>query len=158
MKTMMKSGIALLLFATICAAFKSATPADHRDKLEYFQGTFEQALKKAQQENKPIFMDAYTSWCGWCKELDKRTFSDQTLADYMNNHFINVKMDMESGEGEKLGSKYDVSAYPTLLFIHQNGRLAHRIEGFMQAPAMLEEVKFAEKKLERLDRIEQRDK
>lgn len=156
MKSTIKIGIALMAVVVLSTAFRNHTPNDKRDKLNYFSGTFDEAIEQANKENKPIFLDAYTSWCGWCKELDKRTFSDQDFADYMNSNFVIVKMDMESKDGRKVGQKYDVSAYPTLLVIHKNGRLAHRIEGFMQAPEMLEEVKFAEKKLKRLDGLEKK--
>lgn len=156
MKSTIKIGIALLAVVVMSTAFRNQSPKENKDKLNYFSGTFDEALEKAKKDNKPIFLDAYTSWCGWCKELDKKTFSDQDFADYMNANFVIVKMDMESKDGKKVGQKYDVSAYPTLLVIHKNGRLAHKIEGFMKAPEMLEEVKFAEKKLKRLDGLEEK--
>jgi thiol-disulfide isomerase/thioredoxin len=90
-------------------------------------------LKLAKAENKLIFVDCYTTWCGPCKKLAKTVFVDQKVGQLMNSKFINVKMDMEKEEGVDLGKKYDVKAYPTLLFINPNGDVEHRIVGGIPA-------------------------
>ncbi len=77
-------------------------------------------VQKAKAENKLIFMDAYTVWCGPCKALQARVFPDKELGDYFNANFINAKIDMERGEGPTLASKFKVRAYPTLFFIDPN--------------------------------------
>ena len=59
-----------------------------------FIHSFEEAMKIAQKENKLIFMDAYTTWCGPCKLLNKRTFPKKEVGDYFNANFVNVKVDM----------------------------------------------------------------
>jgi len=151
MKQGMKFAGAIVIVALLGMAFKAADNTEKKDKLNYFKGTYEEALAFAKKENKAIFLDAYTSWCGWCKELDKKTFSDEDFSSYMNENYVNVKMDMETPEGVKIGQKYKVSGYPTILVIHKNGDLAHRIVGFLQAPAMMKEVKHAEKELKRID-------
>ncbi len=77
-------------------------------------------VQKAKAENKLIFMDAYTVWCGPCKALQVRVFPDKQLGDYFNSNFINAKIDMERGEGPTLAAKFKVRAYPTLFFIDPN--------------------------------------
>lgn len=69
--------------------------------------TIEQAQEKTKADPKPIMVDVYTSWCGPCKMLEARTFSDPKLAEYVNAHFYAVKFNAESGEavtfkGQKL--------------------------------------------------------
>ncbi len=141
----MKFAGAIVLIAFMGMAFTAAHKTEKKDKLKYFDGTYEEAIKLAKKEKKAVFIDAYTSWCGWCKELDKRTFSNDDVAEYMNANFINMKIDMESEVGIPLANKYKVRAFPTLLFIHHEEKVSHRIEGFMQAPAFLEEAKLAKK-------------
>ena len=83
----------------------------------FFDGTWEQALEKAREEEKPIFVDAYTTWCGPCKMMTQRTFPDPQVGDLFNANFISVKIDMEQEAGLAFQRQYPVRAYPTLLFI-----------------------------------------
>lgn len=76
-------------------------------------------------------MDAYTTWCGPCKLLQKRVFPDANLGALFNKEFINVKIDMESGEGPSLATKYPVRGYPTLFFIDPNsGKIVNEVLGY----------------------------
>ncbi|MHC5200833.1 thioredoxin family protein [Myroides sp. LJL119] len=60
--------------------------------------SFEQAIEAQKENSKPIFMDAYTIWCGPCKMLDKNTFGDPKIADYINANYNPVKFDAEGTE------------------------------------------------------------
>lgn len=121
--------------------------AQQGDQIQFFEGTFEEALAEATKEKKLIFMDAYTTWCGPCKWMAKNTFTDAAVADFYNNNFINVKMDMERGEGPGLARKYGVMAYPTLLFINPEGEVAHKKMGALQPGAFLDLGQKAQKKM-----------
>ena len=90
-------------------------------------------LARAKKENKMIFLDGYATWCGPCKNMDSQTYKDQAVADYYNANFINVKYDLEKGEGKTLAEKYLVSAYPYLMFINPDGVMLHKGVGFKQA-------------------------
>ncbi len=57
--------------------------------------TFEQAVAKSKVEKRKIFIDVYTDWCGWCKVMDKNTFSDPAVAKLLNENFYPVKFDAE---------------------------------------------------------------
>lgn len=88
------------------------------------------ALKKAKAENKLVFVDAYTTWCGPCKLMTSRTFPDSTVGEYFNGGFINLKIDMEKGEGPALALRYGVEFFPTLLFLNTEGKIAHKAVGY----------------------------
>jgi thioredoxin-related protein len=60
--------------------------------------TFDEAVEKSKTDKKKIFIDVYTDWCGWCKVMDQKTFSDPDIARYMNENFHNVKFDAEQKE------------------------------------------------------------
>lgn len=105
--------------------------------IQFFEGTYEEALTKATEEDKLIFMDAYTTWCGPCKWMSRNTFTDAEVASYFNEHFINVKMDMERGEGPGLARKFRIRGYPTLLFLHADGSIAHQKLGALAAEPFL---------------------
>ena len=101
--------------------------------IKFTEAAWRDVLKKAKAEKKIIFLDAYASWCGPCKLLQKNVFTKKSVGDYYNSRFINVKMDMEKGEGPALAQVYPLEAYPTLLFIDSNGRVLKKVLGY-QSP------------------------
>jgi len=101
--------------------------------IEFEHGTWKEVLEKAQQTNKPIFVDVYTTWCGPCKIMDRDIFPLETVGKVYNTAFICYHIDAEKGEGIEVAKKYDVKAYPTYLFIKADGTLAYRAMGSMEA-------------------------
>jgi thiol:disulfide interchange protein len=118
----------LLCFLFIGSHFTSA------QGIEFFEGSYEEALEVAKEQNKLVFMDCYTVWCGPCKMMDKNTFTDEKVGDFFNQHFINVKMDMEKGEGPQLARSFRIRGYPTFLFIDPNtGEAKETAMGYRRA-------------------------
>lgn len=95
--------------------------------------SFDEGLKAAKAENKLLFVDCYTSWCGPCKMMANKVFPDSTLGAWMNSKFVCMKIDMEKGEGPELGKRYDVNAFPTFLVLNHEGKLQGRTVGGMSA-------------------------
>jgi len=100
--------------------------------IKFESGNWEQIKVRSANENKLIFLDAYASWCGICKKMDKNVFTNDTVADYFNANFINARIDMESGEGLAIAKKYNVNVYPSLLFIDGQGKVVHGAVGGLQ--------------------------
>lgn len=123
----------LFLFFTLSMSLSSLVL--NAQEIRYDRVDFRQApewsetLSMARQSGKLIFLDGYTSWCRPCKKMDKEVFTQARVANYFNQKFINVKYDMEKGEGVKLKKKYDVTAFPTYLFINGRGKIVHKILG-----------------------------
>ena len=97
--------------------------------IDFFQGTWEEALEKAKKEDKLIFVDAYTTWCGPCKRMSKQVFTQNEVGEFYNKNFISMKIDMEKTPGRKFQRKYPVSAFPTLYYIDGDGEVAHVTKG-----------------------------
>lgn len=93
--------------------------------IQFEEASWSEVLTKAKEEDKIIFVDAYTTWCGPCKWMSKNVFADTIVGEFYNEKFINVKLDMEKGEGLAFSKKYQVRAYPTLLFINGDGEMVH---------------------------------
>ncbi len=106
-------------------------------QVEFFKGTFAEAQEKADDEGKLIFMDAYTTWCAPCKWMNANVFTNAQVAEYFNKHFVNLKMDMEKGEGPTLARKYRVVAYPSLFFLNADGSVAKRETGMKNVEQLL---------------------
>ncbi|SHF38415.1 thioredoxin family protein [Chryseobacterium sp. OV279] len=94
--------------------------------IKFEESKFANILTKAKNENKLVFIDAYTTWCGPCKLMAKNIFVLQSVGDYYNSNFINVKIDMEKGEGRDIATKYNVFSFPTYLFLDGNGEVVFR--------------------------------
>lgn len=99
----------------------------------FIENAYLTGLKKAKAEHKYIFVDAYATWCGPCKQLKKTTFVDDQAADFFNKTFVNVSIDMEKGEGMELASKWEVQEYPTLLILDYKGNVVLRSVGYLDA-------------------------
>lgn len=104
--------------------------------------SLEEACKKAKTENKPIFLDCYTSWCGPCKMMANEVFTLKEAGDYFNKNFVCVKTDMEKGGGPAIGKQYGVDAYPTFLIINADGKLMHKVVGAMPLEKLIESVEI----------------
>lgn len=110
------------------------------------QGSLKEALTKAKQNpEKPklVFVDCFTDWCGPCKYMANNVFTLQHVGEFFNSTFVNIKIDMEKGEGIEVGRKYDVRAYPTFLILDANGEEINRIIGGNKSNEFIAEVKEA---------------
>jgi thiol-disulfide isomerase/thioredoxin len=106
--------------------------------IEFFHGTWEEALAKAKKEDKLIFADAFTKWCGPCKRMAADVFTLPKAGEFYNKNFICVKMDMEEEANNVFIDKYPVSAYPTLFFIKPDGAIARKQVGGQTIEGLLE--------------------
>ncbi|MEI7595821.1 MAG: DUF255 domain-containing protein [Bacteroidota bacterium] len=114
--------------------------------------TIEEAQEKYKQQPKPIMIDMYTDWCGWCKHMMKNTFSNPGLASYINSNFYPVRFNAETRDtiiwrGEKFvnqgtgkRSTHDLTfklmgtklSYPTTIFINNNYQFALNVPGYLE--------------------------
>ena len=96
---------------------------------------------KAKAENKYIFMDCFTTWCGPCRYMSANVFPQENVGAYMNEKFINVKVQLDTTaadneevkswykDGHDIMKQYKVQAFPTYLYFDPNGNLVHRSVG-----------------------------
>lgn len=91
--------------------------------------SFAEAIEQAKASRRMIFMDCYTSWCGPCKYMAEQVFTLEKAGDYFNSKYVNIKVDMEKGEGKELAERFAVQAFPTFLLIDTTGTVKGRVEG-----------------------------
>jgi thiol:disulfide interchange protein len=149
MKNLKKLGLLITVLAlslSVAVAEKENKKEKEAEKgIQFIEGSWASILKKAKAENKIIFFDAYTTWCGPCKLLQKNVFTREDVAEVFNANFINVKFDMESGEGPKLAGKYPIEGYPTLFFINPNGKVVKKVLGYTSAEDLIKTGKSLKK-------------
>ncbi len=120
----MKKYLILLAFSLLLGSNSFA------QGIQFSKGTWKELKEMAAKDNKLIFVDAYAEWCGPCKKMAKDVFTQKEVGEYFNARFVNVKMDMEKGEGIGLSSQFGIQAYPTLLFVNSDGKVVHRAVGY----------------------------
>jgi len=131
----MKKSILIALLTVIVLSARAQSPAGpDNSKVKWY--TIQEAEKLNKENPRPIFVDTYTDWCGWCKKMDKDTFTNAVISDLLNNKFYPVKFNAEGTESVtflgqtfindgKAGKAHQLAvallrgqlSYPTVVFI-----------------------------------------
>ena len=106
-----------------------------------WEKNFEEALKKARKAGKPVIVDFWADWCGWCHRLDRTTYADPWVVRKAQD-FVAVKVNTEGSRRElDVAVRYHVTSLPTIVFLSPEGRQVLRLNGFQgpgQFPRTLE--------------------
>jgi thioredoxin-related protein len=118
------------------------------------------ALKNAEKNDRIILIDFYTDWCGWCKVMDKKTYTDSHIIQYLNQKFYAVKFDAEGKDTvEYKGREYSFvpslrcnqfaykllngnMGYPTTVFMNATGEVLTPVPGYLDAPTLESLLKY----------------
>jgi len=136
----MKYSLLLLIIAAFTfAAFtlpesRSSAPENRKTVMaggiKFDKMRLEKAMEEAKASGKMIFIDVHTTWCGPCKEMARTTFQSEEVGKIFNKKFVNLKIDAENdADGKDIVKTFNVSAYPTLLFLKADGKLAKKLVG-----------------------------
>ncbi len=140
----MKQKLTILLFALLAVCLGMQAQTGEKGMAFEPEGTlFKDAVAKAKQTNKLVFLDCYTSWCGPCKMMSNTVFPQEKVGAYMNPRFVNIKIDMEKGEGVELAKRLQISAYPTFIIFNGDGNEIGRFLGGCDADAFIKKVEQA---------------
>ena len=120
-----------LIFLAALGAWASA-PAT----TDYFFRDYGEALAESRQTGKPIFLDAFTTWCAPCRRMDAEVFTDAEVRRVLEERFVPLRLDMEQPPGLSLGERFQIAAYPTMLVFDEAGEL-HRAVGFLDVAALI---------------------
>ena len=140
-----------LLFALLLAG----TAGIAQQGVKFEKGSWQEIQAKAKAENKYIFMDAFTTWCGPCKYMANTIFPKPEMGAFFNANFVNVKVQLDTtkadndevkswyADGHKIMTDYKVNAFPTFLVFNPSGKLVHKIIGGAEAEPFLAKAKDA---------------
>lgn len=122
--------------------------------------TLDYALKNAAKNDRLILLDFYTDWCGWCKVMDKKTYTDSVIIQYLNQKFYAVKFDAEGKDTVTYkGREYSFvpslrcnqfaykilngnMGYPTTVFMTATGDVLTPVPGYLDAPTLESLLKY----------------
>ena len=114
--------------------------------IDFFAGSYREALAEADRAGKLVFVDAFAVWCGPCKRMSNQVFPREDVGAFHNEHFVNLKLDMERGDGKAFAREFGVSSYPTLLYLDADGQLVHRVVGAQAPEALIQQGQLALRK------------
>jgi thioredoxin-related protein len=100
------------------------------------------ALYKAKKQNKLVLVYIYSPHCGYCKRMDRTTFRDKEIQEYVEKYFIPVKIDSNSPEGEMIKTEYGYLGTPTFHFIEPDGKKIKSIFGAWEKKDFLMILKY----------------
>ncbi len=134
---------ALLPIATTAQETNTPAPPDDSGKGMYFEHNLSWSgiLARAKAENKYIFMDCYTTWCGPCKYMSANIFPQEETGNYFNDKFINVKVQLDTiakdddhvkawyADAHDIMTEFNIRAFPTYLVFSPDGQAVHRLVG-----------------------------
>ncbi len=128
----MKKLLALLVLCTCSVSAWTQT--------QFRSLSFAEAIAAAKRENKQVFVDFYTVWCGPCKRMAKEVFPLKHVGDFLNERFVCLKLDAER-EGMELAQRCGVKAYPTFLVFDTSEKVLLEMKGAMQDDVFIEKIK-----------------
>ncbi|SEG30063.1 thioredoxin family protein [Algoriphagus boritolerans] len=127
-------------------AFSLSFAANAQDQINWLK--FEEAIAANAKSPKMLLVDVYTDWCGWCKKMDKDTFTDPKVIAYINSNFYPVKMNAEDTKRtfEFMGKEYTeaqmaatmrVRSYPNFVVIEPKLQNIAQLPGYRGPDAFL---------------------
>ncbi|MBC7850685.1 MAG: DUF255 domain-containing protein [Chitinophagaceae bacterium] len=138
----------LFLLALVPVLFSSRKAANESSKTKWL--TLAQVTDSLKSEKRPVLIDLYTDWCGWCKVMDKKTYANRNVGDYLSKKFYSVKVDAESkdqitwkGKTYSFNPQYRTNdfalyltrgqlSYPTTIIIPTDGSEPQAIPGYLE--------------------------
>ena len=142
------SKFSILSFILLTSSVWSTSVIGQSEKVNWI--SWEEAVALSSQEQKMIFVDVYTDWCGWCKRMDKNTFQQPEIARYINKYYYAVKFDAEHKSAIELKDKvyhfvkdgkrgyhelaasitYGRLSFPTIVFLDKQMNVIQPIAGY----------------------------
>lgn len=137
--------IAICMFLSIIL-FSQDNSVSQANGVIFQEISLQEALRMVQEDPespKLVFVDCYTEWCGPCKYMTNNVFALKECGEFFNANFVNLKFDMEKGEGLEIAKKYLVSVYPTFLILDAEGKEINRVIGSDVPSRFIEKVSIA---------------
>jgi thioredoxin-related protein len=104
-------------------------------------------MRQAAATGRPMIVDVYTDWCGWCKRMDRDVYARTEIADYLRKRYVTIRLNAESSTGalyegrnytsEGIAQRFRVSGYPTTIFLRANGEHMANVPGYVPADRFL---------------------
>ena len=133
--------------SALIALFLVAAPAPAAAGSGIAWRGWDRGLEEAKASNRPVLVDVYTQWCGWCRRMDAEVYARAEIRDYLKQNFVVVKLDAEASDparyegraftSRSLAARFGVSGYPTTVFLRPAGEHLVNVPGYVDADRFL---------------------
>mgnify|MGYP002395166942 CR=1 FL=1 len=122
---------------SIIFAFSTAAMAANQEINWY---SYKAGMEKISKENKKGYIHFYTDWCTYCKIMNQKTFTDDSVIAFLNQNFVPIRVNAE--EQRDVAKKYGVSKFPNNWFIGEDKSEIGKRPGFIPAEIMLKMLQY----------------
>jgi len=127
---------------TLSIILISASLTVAQAQVEFRSHNFKEAITQATDMNSPVMIYFTADWCQPCKLMDRESFHDSNISSMLNDNFKSYKFDIEKeNNGKQIADYYNVSAYPTLVFLDKTGQESGRVEGYYSKDVVSSSIK-----------------
>ncbi|MBN1498946.1 MAG: DUF953 domain-containing protein [Spirochaetes bacterium] len=147
-KIILSTLIISVLGVTFCS--KTEAPAEAKGKIRWY--SFNEGIKAAADQKKPVIVDFYADWCTWCVKMEEEVFMEPKVLEKLKSDFIMIRIDTEAEEKIKYKGKtytthefstaFQVTGLPTLLFIDKAGEPVTKIPGYITADVFIQLITY----------------
>jgi thioredoxin-related protein len=109
-------------------------------------------MELARRSGRPVLVDVYTDWCGWCKRMDRDVYAKPEVREYLSSRFVTIKLDAEAPDPARyedrnytsitLAERFKVTSYPTTIFLKSNGQHTINVPGYVPAERFLMVLRY----------------
>ncbi len=124
---------------TLLLMLAVAGPAHAQSQIEWLD--WNAGIEQARERERPVLVDVYTDWCGWCKRMDRDVYARPEIRDYLATKFVTVKLDAEASDPARyqgknynsstIAERFKVTGYPTTIFLRANGDHIINVPGYV---------------------------
>lgn len=146
-----------LVLAALCAllvalpaaasAASAAAPARGAAAARVAWRGWDEGLAEAKTSGRPVLVDVYTDWCGWCRRMERDVYARPEVRAYLDRHYVTIKLNAESEQPasyrgrrhtqQSIAAEFGVTGYPTTLFLKPNGEHLVKAPGYLPADRFL---------------------
>lgn len=141
-----------ILLTTVVLAAAPALPAVAAPPPAIAWRAWDAGLDEARASGRPVLVNVYTDWCGWCRRMKADVYTRAEIRRYLDEHFVVVTLNAEGADAARyegraftsrsLAARFGVSGYPTTIFLRPDGSHMVNVPGYVESPLFLQILRF----------------